>query len=273
MKKAVAKYYQIKSDKVVLSEISIRIVFISDLHNISIGHRNEILLDKIDSLSPDLVLIGGDTIVGKPGVSMDVGLDFIKEVAKRHHVYAANGNHEYRLKIYPDTYKDMYNHYLETLQRAGVTLLSNQNVCLIINETPIVIHGLELNRSNYKRFNKQELSVAELSKYLGEIEADKFHILLAHNPYYGPTYMSWGADLTLSGHYHGGIVRLPQNKALIGNDFQIFPSYAYGRHKEDGRYLIASAGLGEHTIPVRVNNPRELVVVDIIGNENKSKRG
>ena len=264
MKKVIAKYYQIKSDKVAPADFPIRIVFISDLHNISIGEENSGLLKKIDSLSPDLILIGGDTIVGKPKKSMAAGLDFIKRLGAGRLVFAANGNHEYRLKIYPDTYGDMYERYQATLQAAGIPLLTNSSVKVSINERPIVIHGLELERKYYSRLTKYELSATKVDEYLGACDDESYHILLAHNPYYARAYMDWGADLTLCGHYHGGIVRLPKNKPLIGNDFQLFPPYAYGHHRDGKRHLVASAGLGEHTIPLRVNNPRELVVVDVI---------
>ena len=260
----IAKYYQIKSAKVVPADFPIRIVFISDLHNVMIGERNEVLLKKIDLLSPDLVLLGGDTIVAKPNMPMAVGLDLIKRLGERHRVYAANGNHEYRMRIYPDSYGEMYNDYQTTLEAAGIPLLVNDSVEVIVKETPIVIHGLELERKYYSRLTRHELEVAKMDEYLSVGHDESYHILLAHNPHYARTYMEWGADLTLCGHYHGGIIRLPKDRPLIGNDFQLFPTYAYGHHRVGERHLITSAGLGEHTIPLRINNPRELVVVDIV---------
>ena len=200
MKKAIVKYYRIKSDKIAPSDFPIRIVFISDLHNVSIGEQNKLLLNKIDSLAPDLVLLGGDTIIGKPNKAMDTGLDFIKALGEKYPLCVANGNHEYRLKIYPETYGDMYEQYLEAIEKAGVTLLSNKSVTISSKDTSITIHGLELDRKYYSRFKKQGLSVTDVEDYLGSIDDDKYHILLAHNPRYGKTYMDWGADLTLAGH-------------------------------------------------------------------------
>lgn len=265
MKKTRTKYYQIKSHKIAKSDFPTRIAFISDLHNVDSGGANEVLLNKINSLDPDLVFLGGDTIVGKPNKSMSVGLDFIKSLGEKYKVYAANGNHEYRLKIYPETYGNMYERYLEAIDESGATLLVNECAKIDINGTAMMIHGLEVDRKNYSRLKKYELPATEINEYLGTIKDDMYHILLAHNPRYGKSYMEWGADLTLSGHYHGGIIRLPKDTPLIGNDIQLFPAFAYGHHEENGHHLIASAGLGEHTIPLRINNPRELVVVDLIG--------
>lgn len=269
MKKAITKYYRIQSDKIAPSDFPTRIVFISDLHNVEIGKQNELLLNKIEALNPDLVLLGGDIIIGKPNKPMKAGLDFIKKLGEKFKVYAANGNHEYRLKIYPETYGDMYERYAKAVKEAGINLLNNEQASITIGNTSMVIHGLEIDRQYYSRFKKPELKVADLDNYLGPIEEDgRYHILLAHNPRFGKSYLEWGADLTLSGHYHGGIIRLPKDMPLIGNDLQLFPPFAYGRYEENSHHLITSAGLGEHTIPLRINNPRELVVVDLVENKN-----
>ena len=89
--------------------------------------------------------------------------------------------------------------------------------------------------------------------------------MLAHYPKYFETYVSWKADLILSGHYHGGIVRLGGKYPVVGNDFTLFPKYAYGYYEKEQSVMLVSAGLGEHTIPLRLWNPRELVVADIKG--------
>lgn len=261
MKKCITKHYQIRSPKV--RQEGIRIVFISDLHNVAIGTENEKLLYKIDELKPDLVLVGGDIIIGKPGYAMDTGLQFMRKLAEGHSVYAANGNHEYRLKIYPDVYGEMYTEYKQTLEAAGVCLLENAKTTLAVKQLPVTIYGCELERQYYQRLKKQVLPETAVTDVFGELDQSRYNILLVHNPKYGQAYLNWGADLTLSGHYHGGIVRLGKNIPLLGNDFTLFPKFAYGHHQKDGRHLITSAGLGEHTIPVRINNPRELVAVDI----------
>ena len=77
------------------------------------------------------------------------------------------------------------------------------------------------------------------------------------------TYRSWGADLTVSGHLHGGYVRLPGIGGIVSPQMRPFPKYDRGLYEEYGQYLAVSAGLGDHHMPVRIGNPRELVVLHI----------
>ena len=73
--------------------------------------------------------------------------------------------------------------------------------------------------------------------------------------------------MTLCGHYHGGVWRFGKHRGLISPDFRLFPR-AHGLFRKDGRNVIISAGLGEHTIPVRIHNPRELVILELSVKEN-----
>lgn len=241
----------------------LRIVFISDLHNVSFGDHNRILADKVKALCPDLVLIGGDIVIGKPGAPMDQAMVLLEALNGDVPVYAANGNHEYRLRIYPETYGTMYQSYREGLERCGVRLLENESVSINIRGMGIVINGYELPRQYYGRFYRGELPEEEIFQVFPERDDSSYQIFLAHDPKYFPTYVRWNPDLILAGHYHGGIVRLGRNRAVVGNDFTLFPQYGYGMYHKNNTTMIVSAGLGEHTLPVRIHNPRELVVIDI----------
>lgn len=109
---------------------------------------------------------------------------------------------------------------------------------------------------------KQVQRKKNLKTLLGKPDENEFHILLAHTPRYAKEYFNWGADLTLSGHYHGGVLRLPfGGKGALSPDFVLFPKYCYGLFKKGEQKLITGSGLGEHTIPIRIANPRELVVI------------
>ena len=116
--------------------------------------------------------------------------------------------------------------------------------------------------------DKQPLSQEVLKEKLGSCEEQRFEILLAHNPIYFSEYVEWGADLILSGHVHGGVAKIPFLGGVIAPSFQLFPKYDGGKFQElgkDGRIktMILSRGLGAHTIPIRIFNPGELVVVKI----------
>lgn len=242
----------------------LRFVFVSDLHNVLYGTENQYLLQEIEEQNPDAVLIGGDTLVGKPGYPMDVAMDFVKNVAGRFPVYYANGNHEYRLRIYPEVYGDMYDRFLDALQEAGVHHLVNQTVQIKFQGVTVAIHGFEAERKYYHRFKDAEMPVSELEQIFGRPDPKQYHILLAHNPAYKDTYLDWGADVTLSGHCHGGVVRFGEHYGLVSPNMKLFYRYCHGKFEDkNGRAMIVSAGLGEHTIPIRIFNPRELVVIEV----------
>ena len=86
---------------------------------------------------------------------------------------------------------------------------------------------------------------------------------MAHSPIYFNTYTKWEADLTLSGHLHGGIMRLPFVGGVIGPDFFIFPKYSGGLYKDNGKSMIVSCGAGMHTVNLRIFNPPELTLVEL----------
>ena len=82
-------------------------------------------------------------------------------------------------------------------------------------------------------------------------------------PLYFETYVSWGADFILSGHVHGGVMRLPYFGGVISPQYEIFPAYDAGLFKEEDSIMLLSRGLGTHTIPVRVFNRPELILVEL----------
>lgn len=245
-----------------------RFVFVSDLHNHSFGKDNEQLLTAIDEAQPDFVVSAGDMIIAKPGKSMDTAIHFMEQLAKKYPVYYGNGNHEYRLRIYPEKYGDMYDRYKAVLDRLGVYHLENENITLQFENRKINICGLEIDRYYYKRFKKITMPEEYVAGEVGK-KKNMFTILIAHNPAYFPQYAKWGADVTLSGHVHGGVVRLPKIGGVISPQFRLFPKYSGGLYQADGKYMILSCGLGTHTIPVRIGNRAELIVVDLVDIDNR----
>ena len=76
-------------------------------------------------------------------------------------------------------------------------------------------------------------------------------------------YLAWGADLILSGHLHGGMVRIPGIGGVIGPDFVLFPKYSGEMRRVGDQTVIVSNGLGTHTIHIRLFNPAEVVVLSL----------
>ena len=238
-----------------------RAVVVADLHNKRYGKENERLLAAIREQKPDMILAAGDIPTAKPGKKLDVAVDFLKKLREEYPVYYANGNHEHRLKLYPEKYGDMAERYAEALADMGIEPLVNGHAELA--ELGVVVYGAEIAKQYYKRFGKPEMDEVYLKKTLGEPDRECYTVLLAHNPEYFPRYAQWGADLTVSGHVHGGIVRVPfWGKGLVSPSLAPFPEYDGGVFREGDSVMLLSRGLGSHTIPVRLFNPGELWVVD-----------
>lgn len=238
-----------------------RAVVVADLHNKRYGKENERLLTAIREQKPDMILIAGDIPTAKPGKKLDVAISFLKRLREEYPVCYANGNHEHRLKLYPEKYGDMAERYGKALADMGIEPLVNGHMEL--TELGAAVYGVEIAKRYYKRFGKPGMDETYLEKTLGAPDKECYTILLAHNPEYFPQYAQWGADLTVSGHVHGGIVRVPfWGKGLVSPSLTPFPKYDGGVFREGGSVMLLSRGLGAHTIPVRLFNPGELWVVD-----------
>lgn len=256
MNRFVVREYNVASTKI---KKPVKAVFLTDLHNKKYGKNNEKLLECIRELKPDMVLCGGDMIVAVPRKKNECALDFIVKLATEYPVYYALGNHEYRAGIYPEKYGDMYREFEEPVIKCGVTLLRNKS--LYLEACNIMISGLEIDRRFYKRFRKPFMKEDYVSSEIGASSKDAFQVLLAHNPDFFPEYAAYGADLTLSGHVHGGIVRLPLIGGCASPAIRLFPKYSGGLYQLADKKLIVSCGLGSHTIPMRVLNPGEVSVI------------
>ena len=249
--------YQLYSSKVKKEH---RYVVLSDLHNKSYGEKNSKLIRKITRLTPEGILIAGDILTAKPEKSYEVALDLIKNLAEKYPIYYGMGNHETRLFLYPETYGDMGERYLADLNKVSVDFMKNESrQC----EDNIRITGLDMNRDYYKRLKKHPMDSNYLKETLGETDKQKYEILLAHNPDYFEEYAAWGADLVLSGHVHGGMMRLPVLGGVISPSVKLFPKYDGGLFKIGKSIMILSRGLGMHTIPIRIFNPGELIFLKI----------
>ncbi|WP_236354778.1 metallophosphoesterase [Konateibacter massiliensis] len=252
--------YVLKSDKI---KEPIKIVMLADLHNHVYGKENDVLLEAIDKEKPDIILVAGDLIVAKPNKKLDVPIALVNKLTEKYPVYYGIGNHEYRLKIYPEQYKTMYEDYMGAIKSDNLHLLDNKHEKVVIKNTPLNIFGLEIEREYYQRLVKKSLPIDYMDGLLGKINQEEYNILLAHNPQYFKSYIKWGADLTLAGHIHGGLIRLPFLGGVASPQVEFFPKYDGGMFQEDGKTMIISRGLGTHTINIRINNRAELVSIQL----------
>ena len=237
-------------------------VFLSDLHNQVYGENNCKLINAVKNESPDLILIGGDMLVGKNGHSYEPALACVKELVKIAPIYYANGNHEERMKLKPEKYDQSYALYREKLLEFGVRLLENESTVLS-DDSKVRLTGLEIPLECYTHLKRREMPGGAIKERIGNRDPEAFQVLLAHNPSYMKEYLAWGADLILSGHLHGGMVRIPGIGGVIGPDFVLFPKYSGEMRRVGDQTVIVSKGLGTHTIHIRLFNPAEVVVLSL----------
>lgn len=257
------KTYQLYTDKMDASA-SVRFALISDLHGVSFGDHNCRLLKTLEEASPDAILIAGDLNVTRYYDTLDVAYYLVSTLCRRYPVFYSLGNHEYKM-LFHEERQPIYAEYERKLTEKGACFLRNGHTDIILKEQKFTIYGLELPLPYYHKPNSPKLSLQTMESLIGKPDDDSVDILLAHNPKYGNTYLDWAADLTVSGHYHGGVVRLSENVGLCSPQFLILPPYCCGKFEKNGKYMIVSAGLGDHTIPQRFHNPRELILIDVHG--------
>lgn len=258
--------YRICSQKLNGIKREKKIIFLSDLHNRMYGEENERLLESIRNQHPDLILIGGDMLVRKDGNFYDKTVHFLAKLPGICPVYCANGNHEQKLKELPDKYEQSYEEYKKALTASGIHMLENASETVKLDEVPVKLSGLEIPLGAYARFGKKELSLKEITDRIGE-HGDDYQILLAHHPGYMKEYLAYGADLILGGHYHGCLVQLPGIGGVISTNFTLFPKYSGGIYQEGEQTAVVSRGLGTHSVPLRLWNWPELIVLELSGNE------
>ena len=246
--------YNISSEKI---KIDKKIVFLTDLHNNSFGKNNEKLFSAIEDISPDLVLIGGDMITVKSRLGIENVLPLLKRLSSKYKCIYANGNHEQRLS--ENKFGLNYRQYKQIIEDMGIVYLSNKSHNLNDN---ICVHGLDLEKKYYLRRFKKPLDQGYINKRIS-IDESKFNILLAHSPLFLKDYADSHVDLALAGHFHGGTIRLPGGIGVMTPQFHFFNRLVVGMKKVGNMVQIIGAGLGTHSINIRLNDMSELIVINL----------
>lgn len=293
-KKVVVNHYQIKSNKITKNK-KLTFVMFADLHSKTYGKDNQYLVDLVKKEMPQGILIPGDLIIGKTNEDFTTALNLLEQLAQIAPVYYSNGNHEQRMKYYNYTGESgvyetdeaiqktdvrlhyeflyhknkavsKYDHYLEQIKKLGIHHLDNENCLVDIMGEKIRIWGLEIPFTYFKKFNHNIATKEEVESLLDAKNVNQnYNILLAHNPVHMKAYVQWGADLTVSGHLHGGIIRIPGIGGLITPQVKVLPKYFAGLYHIANKAAVVTRGLGEHTVKIRVFNPPELSVIHITG--------
>ncbi len=256
-------HYDIRSNRIPKAFHGARMVILADLHNNKYGKNNKTLLDKINEINPDYILVAGDMIVSSETDHFEVPYSLLSALAGKYPIYYGLGNHEQRLLPADSPGHKSYGEYQDNLQKLGVQFLDNRQTVIRKDGEAIALTGLSIGMDYYKKFRQPEFTQAYMQKLVGIPENKCYNILIAHNPVYFSFYKEWGADLVLSGHLHGGIIRLPGLGGFISPQYKFMPHYDAGMFQEDEKIMLVSRGLGLHTIKLRIHNRPELMVVTL----------
>ena len=248
--------YTMVSDRI---NSEIKIAVISDLHNMDFFNDNKAVVNKIKSGEPDMIAIVGDMIDGKAETSENT-LNVITPLPDISPTYYAIGNSEILFSE--------YDKFINDVEEAGVVVLDDRVDSVNINGNDITLLGL----SSYSFGDVENPEYTALAKQL--CENDTFRLLLCHYPEYSQwffgrdLYYEYDFELMLSGHTHGGLVRLPIAGALFAPQQMWFPEYSKGlyyvdRENKNPYYMLVTAGLGQDKRFVRINNFPEVSFITV----------
>lgn len=244
--------YQIKNDKLPESFDQYRIIHLSDIHNIDYGDNNKIIMNQVIKGNPDCIVITGDLVDSRKTIP-SISLKLILELIKISPVYYVTGNHESRLKI--------YDQFEMELRQVGVIVLRDEAILLKKNKQVIQIIGID--DPNFDRSKDRKIvPTVIVDNKLQKLKKDNlFTLLLIHRPELFDVYVKNGIDIALTGHTHGGQIRIPFIGGIIAPSQGFFPKYDAGLFQKSGTNMIISRGIGDSSFPFRINDNPEVVLI------------
>ena len=226
-----------------------RIALITDLHGRTFGKNNDALVEKTRQAVPDLIALAGD--IADETSDLEELAALLPRLANIAPCYYVTGNHEWRMENRKEWFR--------LLEQCGITRLENEFVTLSRGEDTIVLAGVDDPNGPRDQKTPEEL--------LGEIHVqhpDTYTIVLCHRNDQLERMARLKADLVLSGHAHGGVVRLPFVGAIFGTHYEFFPDYTSGLYTLGRTSLVVSRGLGgSRRIPVRIGNRPEIPIITL----------
>ena len=243
----IVRRYTVESDKV---NAPVCLAVLTDYHGCDYGLNGAELVKQTEVLAPDAILLVGDMFSADQDYSDELAFfALLKEIAPTFYV---TGNHEYWEQDVPVL--------MAEIEYTGMSVLDQNCAELLVNGQNINICGIP----DPYAYVDTEIALNRAAEDVGQLG---FTILLAHRPELIDKYAAAGIfDLVVSGHAHGGQVRIPLLvNGLCAPNQGWFPQYAGGRYEADGTTMIVSRGLSTQRqmgIP-RIFNRPELVVVEL----------
>jgi predicted MPP superfamily phosphohydrolase len=247
-KSFITTFYTVTVDKPVED---LRIVLLSDLHLSEYGTDNADLVQKVRNLAPDLIAVAGDMDIDtNPDYSLVLSL--MRQLVDIAPVYYAPGNHEWAAR-----YANGCDTIFDDIEATGVHWMNGTYEDAVIN-------GKKLRIGGFFEWPRAQL---DGPKGLGEVWA-ALRVLTGPLPYLVcPEVLDTSLadekfDLVLSGHAHGGQVRIGGH-GLWSTSQGFLPKYTSGVNQMGESQVVISRGLGDSEPYPRIFNQPELVVVDV----------
>ncbi|MCT2534705.1 metallophosphoesterase [Aquibacillus koreensis] len=240
---------QLESNKMPEST-EITLVQISDLHNHVFGDQNDNLIDTVKKLNADVIVITGD-LIDRGTESFENMYDLIEKLTViNERIYFVSGNHEWDNE---DT-----ENFFNGLRERNVSLLNNTNTQIEVNGMMVNIVGVDDSSTDHEN----------IEEAFDGIDQEIYTILLSHSPGIVSKYEAIPADLILSGHTHGGQVRVPFIGAIVAPDQGFFPELDKGTFTiGPEQTLYIDSGLGTSIAPIRFLNKSQMSYIRITNNK------
>lgn len=224
-----------------------KIVQLSDLHGAQFDENNSRLVEKVAALEPDIIALTGDYFDDQS--DLNVMENLCRQLVGIAPVYFISGNHDWASGLVDEA--------AEMMEKVGVRYLRNEYETITHGDEEIIIAGVE-DPNSWAVMTKPD----ELVNEIREEHPEDFTILLGHRNDWPEKYPRLDVDIILSGHGHGGIIRLPFVGGVIGTNRQLFPQYDAGEFRSGNYTMIVSRGLGGAVIPRFLNNP-DIVLITL----------
>lgn len=239
---------------------ALRLALITDLHSQSFGREQMKLLALLKRQMPDIIVMTGDILDER--CSDAPAWTLLRETLAIAPVVYAPGNHEYRTGEISAIFCRM--------EQMGVSVLADTFVQWQTDAGPLLLAGIE-DVEKRKQHPEYCPAQAAVRAFASVKTSPAVTVLLAHRPERYRFYRALGFDLALSGHVHGGFIRIPVlMNGLLGTDQGFFPERAGGMYCEGGFTHIVGRGLAEQWLP-RVFNPPEVAVIDLVGSGEETE--
>ncbi len=220
---------------------------VSDLHDQRFGREQSGLISAIREASPDMIAVTGDLFHTEKRGS---AYSFLEQAAKLAPCFYVSGNHEQR-------FADYFSAIKPRLEELGAIVLDDEKAAITRGGASITITGLA--DPTFERTVPPKLLT---DRKLSRLESEGCVILLSHRPELFHVYARHNVSLVLTGHAHGGQVRIPfTRRGLYAVHQGWFPKYTEGIFTENYTNMVVSRGLGNSTYYPKINNPPELVVI------------